>query len=375
MNNTYNIWGILLFCGVSLLICSCTSYVYVSSYSGGNISSQGLISSLRITIEIILYIIIFSKINRRFLIRTLMLLGYVNSSLVAVEFAERLFHTSGYGTFGTTQILAGFWGYYSEYSRFAGLFNSYASSSYFTCLVISVFMMDSKARADSDIMRLLKMIYLLIPIFFGLRTSVLIVIPFIVYQLLSVGWAYLSLFVSKLRLSIRFSSLIALMVLIINFIGMPRLTSLSNNINKFFGSHLTERIMPAFAFLGGTLEYSSNDTLSYYNNIWIIPTKTFFFGNSQHRYSQFGGNDPLLTRWIYQSGLGSGIIALLFVAALVYYLNQKGCTQESIFLSSTIIAFSIKADTPMAVGFLSLTLASIDIIRYNHHYSKYPKQT
>ena len=158
MNNTNNIWGILLFCGVSLLICSCTSYVYVSSYSGGNISSQGLISSLRITIEIILYIIIFSKISRRLLIRTLVLLGYVNSSLVAVEFAERLFHTGSYGTFGITQTLAGFWSYYSEYSRFAGLFNSYASSSYFTCLVISIFMMDSKARADSDIMRLLKMI-------------------------------------------------------------------------------------------------------------------------------------------------------------------------------------------------------------------------
>lgn len=371
MSSSRTLTTFLLLCGASLFLCSSISYGVASIFKTTFASDQGLTSSLRIVIELLVYIYIFSRISRRDILRLLAVVGSINSIVVTLQFADRLLESSGFGSLALNSIMSDFWNYTPEFSRFAGLFNSYVSSSYFACLAISAWLASNGAPSEdrNTLKGLVHLLYLSIPIFFGLRTALLLILPLLLYQAYLVLIGSLSSKLWTLRIKRRYLGMAVILASFIRFLFGQASYYFSGSANDFFKSHFEERILPAFSILAGSREYSSSDTLSYYYNLIKIPSQTFFIGNSQHRYSEFGGNDPLFTRWVYQSGLVAGIVAVMCILAILFYLNQHGCTLPTLFLSATLLAFSVKSDTPISLGFICLTLATVNIIRVQHSYS------
>lgn len=103
-----------------------------------------------------------------------------------------------------------------------------------------------------------------------------------------------------------------------------------------------------------TKDYSLRDTLSFFDR--SIDIKTFLIGNGMPQYSQLGGNDPLYTRWLFQSGFISLILLIVLVVANI----TLGKRSKAVKLGLLLVFFltSIKAELLISIGVFDLFLMS-----------------
>lgn len=66
-------------------------------------------------------------------------------------------------------------------------------------------------------------------------------------------------------------------------------------------------------------DYSSEDMMRFYR---IPNISEFLIGNGQYRYSEFGGGDPLYTRWLFQSGMFSLMLIIAPFLFCAIYLSK-----------------------------------------------------
>ena len=101
-----------------------------------------------------------------------------------------------------------------------------------------------------------------------------------------------------------------------------------------------------------TQDYSLRDTLSFFSK--SIDTRTFLIGNGMPQYSQLGGNDPLYTRWLFQTGF----IGLILLIVLVVANITLGKRSKAVKLGLLLVFFltSIKAELLISTGIFDLLL-------------------
>jgi hypothetical protein len=202
----------------------------------------------------------------------------------------------------------------NEQTRVNGFLDGFQLSSFFMFFTIVLLLKDK--RLISSIMIFLNMILLL----FSARVFILF-LPFLIF--------------SNRRLLLYFFTILIIFSLYC-FIDIKILQS---NIASHLFIHFNNLIFPAFdAFLHANpqLDYSAADTLTHYQV--VLNASDVFIGNGEARFSNFGGKDPMISRWLVQSGLPAALIMITIVSIILFRLFKEKQISIKIFASALLLA-------------------------------------
>lgn len=295
---------------LAYVLFSLSLIVHILNMSG----NEGLVSSTRIFLSILVWPILLKSLKIITLIRFIFFFSLFNSSIVCLQFYDSIF----------IEILPDFlkYGYFYGFEsiepfRNGGIVNGLQVSS----------------------------ILALISIFIGVKCKIKY----------SVIWFSINLFslLTGSRTVLLLSTLLLLFyikknpfksILIISFFYQIVVSTTS------FDTYLKERILPAFQValtFDVSKDYSAEDTVSQYK----LPSsaKELLIGNGYPRYSNLGGKDPFISRWLMQSGLVVTIILLLLLIVMFYPII-KADLKLGLFLLFIVIVTSIKGELVTAIG-------------------------
>lgn len=255
-------------------------------------SQEALVSSGRLLVETLLVLTLSFFAKERFwgfFLKSLIAVSTISSLVVIFQLLE------GIGCFPRffTHIITDFWHLANEGSRKPGLFNGFLTSSLLAFL--SLVLLSGRKDRWSVILMTLN----LFPIGFGSRT-VLVFLPVFL----------------ALNRRVLVGGAVALAIL--TFVGS------SCGFFQMLEQHVEERIVPTARVVinaNPNLDYSSLDLMTHYkepdNGLeWLI-------GNGEPRYSEHGGKDPAVSRWLLQAGLPAAALIVLISALLCYRIARK----------------------------------------------------
>lgn len=266
---------------VILLTMNCT-WVTISTLIHGAISLEGIYSSYRLFVSVLLAYSISRHITLRSIGFCLFWIAAINSALVTLQLLNALFD----------QVYLSPWLKYGwlygvedlEVWRKGGLAPGFQTSS-----LLAVYGIFFGAWRGSRKVMIAVLPFFVVAVLAGARTFVPVGLVGLIYALirmptLTVAW---------------------LSVLAWNF------TSFDGFWDFFqlrFGG-----LINVFLRFDVSSDYSAEDTMLSYREFSLVE---FFVGNGYARYSEAGGGDPFYTRWFYQSGALS-MLLLLAVHAVV----------------------------------------------------------
>ena len=245
-------------------------------------------SSLRLLFESITCWMLYKyclKLRPDLFFDAIHILSVLNSIVVIIQMLESI----GFINTGFNGIMIDIWGWDTiEHTRKPGVFNGYLTSSIISFLSI-FFLLQDKVSVRKNIVFILS----LVPIIFGARTILIFLPIMILYRYKSKSYILLTL--------------IALLAIL-----------LPNEIVELIALHYKERIYPIIMLIfSGDMEYdySVSDLI---RNHYSLPDTvwTLLFGSGYSRYSDYGTFDPMVSRWLMQTG----IIGLLLISTLVMIL-------------------------------------------------------
>lgn len=310
---------LLLYASTALLL-----WVIISTLINGY-SSEAIVSSGRIFLEVIFYIIVgtISKV-RKILVKIVLLVGCGNSVTVLIQVAEEF----KFFYIGATEIPNYLYSIELEFMRKPGFLNGFQVSSLFSLLAIGILL---KKLETSNYKKSLLLLILInsASMLFGART-LLMVVPFIFIR-------------NKTVLLF----LILAIMLVVVFPPEPLIL------------YYEERILPLFHVLMSFdvgQDYSSRDMLSHYKlPSGLIETT---FGNGAPRYHPvFGGKDPTISRWLMQAGIiAAALISVITALVLSRLIFKYGWYNK--VLAAGLLLTTLKGELVTSVGvvFLLLTL-------------------
>ena len=300
-----------------------------------NESFDALFSSSRMLLEatIAFSLVKLFNLNKEFVVGLIIKIGVINSIFVLIEISE----SSQLINLGVSRYFHDFWGIYEELTRKPGIFNTYLTSSFLSLISLTL-LFKFKPR-----FWILFSLLNIAASFFGARTLLPIILIFL-----------LLLVIKYKKLSVAF----ILFVLLSAFLNFGDLIE-----SNLISIHLNERLKPFFDALlsvDSEVDYSAKDLILSYR----MPRDfvELFFGNGFPRYHENGGQDPALTRWLFQSGFFALGLIVIINFVIVFKLISM-CGWYGFIFSFGALALMFKSEQLTAAGtfmFLVLLLNAED---------------
>lgn len=283
----------------------------IISYLINFISSEGLISSLRIFISSIIVLLSYRLFSLIKILKLIFFIGVFNSLLVVLQVYDSIF----------SEILPVYlkYGYFYENAEFVdsfrmgGLMISLQTSSFLSLVSILI-----------SYKYFSKYIFILFPLFsfpivFGSRTILVI-------------WIFLNFYnIYNFR-----KSSFLFVLLLISVLSIPE-----------FQPFIKLRLEPIYYIAtSGDLnqDYSLADTKTHYN-FDLLDFKTFIIGNGHDRYSNLGGKDPFYMRWIIQTGFIGLLLIFIYILFLILISNFSLFTKFLILIVFIITSYKVELFT------------------------------
>lgn len=265
------------------------------------------------------------NLTRTDIARLIIFFGAINAVIVIIQIFESL----GLILSNLSFFINDFWDIYNEKSRKPGFMNSILNAS-----MLDFFSLILATHYKPKLWQLYVPLFVL-SAFFGSRFFLV------------------------------FSTIVALVVLCENFKKMIYvylvlvliILGLWNSNIDLFQYHIEERIKPIFNIvftMDLSAEYSVRELVTHYRA--PLDVKEFLIGNGLPRYSELGGRDPAVTRWLLQAGFPSFIliIGISFVVCLKIY-NFGGKYHKILAIGLFLSLF--KGELLTAFGFYSVFVA------------------
>ena len=265
----------------ALLLALNAIWVTATTFINDFPSFEGMISSYRLLLSLFIGYYIRRYLTIQFVSNILFWFATINSIIILIQLIEALQAYQflpdwlRYGWFYEVEDI--------EIWRKGGLLPSLQTSSLLA--IVGLFI---GARLKSFKLMCIVFPILCIAMLIGSRTFIPIALICIMYSaykfpFLVLGW------------------LIALVMTMTNLEGFWEFFEL-----RFMSLH------EVFLSFNMESDYSAKDTMQSYRSVSFFE---ILIGNGYGRYSEFGGQDPFYTRWLYQSGAPS-LILLVFVLCL-----------------------------------------------------------
>jgi len=315
----YLLFGVL----VSLL-----GWTFVTSVIN-NESFDALFSSSRMLLEatIAFSLVKLFHLNKEYIAELIIKIGVINSIFVLIEISE----SSQLINLGVSRYFHDFWGIYEELTRKPGIFNTYLTSSFLSLISLTL-LFKFKPR-----FWILFSLLNIASSFFGARTLIPVILIFL-----------LILIIKNKQLFV-FSALFCLLFAFLNFGNLIE--------SNLISIHLNERLKPfldALLSVDSEVDYSAKDLILSYR----MPRDLMelFFGNGFPRYHESGGQDPALTRWLFQSGFFALVLIVIINFVIVFKLISM-CEWYGFIFSLGALALMFKSEQLTAAGtFMFLVL-------------------
>ncbi len=274
-----------LFTLSALLLAFNSVWVTVTTYINDFPSFDGMISSYRLLFSLFVGYYIRRYVTIEFILNSLFWFASINSIIILIQLIDSL---------QAYQLLPDWLRYGWLYGvedietwRKGGLLPSLQTSSLLAIVGLLI-----GTRVKSFKVMWIVFPILCISILIGSRTFIPIALICIVYSaykfpFLVLGW------------------LIALVMTMSNLEGFGEFFELRfKNLHEVFLSFNMDS------------DYSAKDTMQSYRSVSLYE---FLIGNGYGRYSEFGGQDPFYTRWLYQSGVLSLMLVVLVKCLFAFY--------------------------------------------------------
>lgn len=266
---------------VILLMVNCT-WVTITTLIHGAVSLEGIVSSYRLFLSVLLAYAISRHLTLRAVGRVIFWIAVINSAIVSLQLLNDLFNQTllppwlKYGWLYGVEDL--------EVWRKGGLVSGFQTSS------------------------LLAVYGIFFGAWIGQRKVMVVVFPLLVVALLVGARTFLPVgMIGLIYAFIRMPALIAAWIAVLAW-NLINVDGFWDFFQFRFGG-----LLDVFLSFDFASDYSAEDTMQSYREFSLVE---FFIGNGEARYSGLGGGDPFYTRWLYQSGALS-ILLLLAVHALV----------------------------------------------------------
>lgn len=298
-------------------------WVLITNLLNVNNNFESLISSSRIFMSVLLSLIIFKNNNIEKYLNLIFIIGLLNGIFVTVQTADFLL-----GPF------------LPDFLQYGYLYNKLFNISYIHSIRNGGFMHGLQVSSLLSLIALLIgflkkkkyiyiwIIFLLIPLIFGSRTVIAISFFFLIYIFAK-------------------NKLLLIFVLVTGFYIVDSLPDLTS-----FYELRIEPLLNIVMTLDFNQDYSAKDTLSVYDK--SINLKTFLIGNGMPQYSRLGGNDPLYTRWLFQTGFIGLVLLILLVVANIT-LGKRSIFVKLILLL-VFFTTSIKGELLISAGIFDIFL-------------------
>ena len=275
---------------------------------------EGLISTTRIFLSILIWPILLKNIKIKTLIKFIFFFSLFNSSIVCLQFYDSIF----------VEILPDFLKY--------GYFYGFDSIEPFR---------NGGLVSGLQVSSILGLISMFIGVKYKIKYSV-IWLSINLFSILTGSRTVLLLSTFLLLFFIKKNPFKSIIIISILFQIVVSTTS--------FDTYLRERILPAFQValtLDASKDYSAEDTMSQYK----LPSSAteLLIGNSYPRYSNFGGKDPFISRWLMQSGLIVTTSLLVLLTVMFYPIIKADLRLGLLFLFIVVIT-SVKGELITAFG-------------------------
>lgn len=281
---------------------------------------EGLVSSTRIFLSILIWPILLKNIKIKTLIKFIFFFSLFNSSIVCLQFYDSIF----------VEILPDFLKY--------GYFYGFVSIEPFR---------NGGIVSGLQVSSLLALISMFIGVKYKIKYSV-IWLSINLFSILTGSRTVLLLSTFLLLFFIKKNPFKSIIIVSIFFQIVVSTTS--------FDTYLRERILPAFQValtLDASKDYSAEDTMSQYK----LPSSAteLLIGNGYPRYSNFGGKDPFISRWLMQSGLIVTTSLLVLLTVMFYPIIKADLRLGFLFLFIVAIT-SVKGELITAFGIFDLVV-------------------
>ena len=275
---------------------------------------EGLVSTTRIFLSILIWPIILKNIKIKTLIKFIFFFSLFNSSIVCLQFYDSIF----------VEIIPDFLKY--------GYFYGFDSIEPFR---------NGGIVSGLQVSSILALISMFIGIKYKMKYS-LIWLSINLFAILTGSRTVLLLSTFLLLFFIKKNPFKSIII-----IGIFFQIVVSTNS---FDTYLRERILPAFQValtFDASKDYSAEDTMSQYK----LPSSAteLLIGNGYPRYSNFGGGDPFISRWLMQSGLIVTASLLLLLTVMFYPIIKADLRLGLLFLFIVIIT-SVKGELITSFG-------------------------
>jgi hypothetical protein len=298
---------------VILLLMNCI-WVSIATVINGVVSSEGIVSSLRLLVSVLLAYAIHRHVTLSGISLGLFWVATINSMLCSIQLFDALFDQAylpawlRYGWLYGVEDL--------ELWRKGGLVPGFQTSSLLA--VYGIFFGAWRGRRNIMIVLLP---FFVVAVLIGARTFVPVALVGLLYVL------------------IRMPAIAALWLSVIAW-SLLNLDGFREFFQFRFGG-----LLEVFLSFDFAADYSAEDTISSYREFSLLE---FFVGNSEARYSDAGGKDPFYTRWFYQAGALSMLLLLAVQAVIAMYCGRYSAVAYLVF--AIALYHNIKGELFTSIG-------------------------
>lgn len=289
-------------------------------------SHEAIISSGRLVVETTAVFMLFALRHYidipKYFSYAVVGLACINSVVVIIQLMEGV----GCLTPRLSWIITGFWQLpVDEWTRKLGLFNGVQTSSLLSFIAMAM-MAGRRDHVSLSIMALC-----LFPLFFGSRTLLIFMIPYLLYY-----W----------RVLLRSALLLGFLMAMGGSCGFDKMVS----------HHFEYRFKPTAAVIlnvNPNLDYSTIELQTHYHEP-TSPTD-WILGNGYPRFSPEGGKDPTISRWLLQTGVPGLLLALAVSGLVCWRILRKGNWGNAVF-ALALAASMVKAELITSTAIYSILL-------------------